>query len=178
MSQYLQCSTPGHRRWNIINNATWPSAYLSVQNVIDCSGTGSCNGGDDKNVYAYASKHGIPGETCNNYVAVNQKVGAVISCCFTVQRDRHFHALHPCLRRSFGLEACFAPLVCWRYAGPAACGLSRTFPTAIPLALHCYCPPCRMGPAPFQACSAPDAHSTPRPAVRRQERVLYLLARL
>lgn len=34
--------------------------------------------GDDKAVYAYASKHGIPVDTCNLYQAVNQKVCASV----------------------------------------------------------------------------------------------------
>lgn len=35
-----------------------------------------CNthAGDDKAVYAYASRHGIPVDTCNTYMAQNQKV--------------------------------------------------------------------------------------------------------
>lgn len=70
----------------------WPSALLSVQSVIDCAGAGSCNGGDDKAVYAYASKHGIPVDTCNTYVAENQRVGPLPVCCLP-----GCHGLFSCL---------------------------------------------------------------------------------
>jgi len=37
----------------------WPSASLSVQNVVDCSGAGTCGGGNDKDVYKYAMEKGV-----------------------------------------------------------------------------------------------------------------------
>lgn len=76
-------------RANVARRGAWPPAVLSVQNVVDCSGAGSCAaGGDDKMVYVYAFTRGIP---------VSRKGGGRRGCGRGGVRERRRRRRRPAL---------------------------------------------------------------------------------
>ena len=68
-------------RINILTNNSFPSLSLSPQVIINCNAGGSCNGGDPLGVYEFGHKHGIPDDTCQQYIAKNP----VVASCSAVQ---------------------------------------------------------------------------------------------
>jgi cathepsin X len=117
-------------RLNIIRNGAWPSAYFSVQNVIDCGNAGSCGGGDHLSVYRYAHTSGLVDETCNNYQAENQQCTPFNQCgtcppsgnCVTISTEKKF------MIGDYGsIPKTVSSIRAEIYArGPVSCGIDAT----------------------------------------------------
>ena len=83
-------------RINLMRKGKWPTINLSEQEVINCSSSGSCQGGLPDGVYSYAYRDGIPDQTCAVYEAVDKYCTPINRCkncwpgepCFAVEDYR------------------------------------------------------------------------------------------
>lgn len=67
-------------RMNIIQGNYELKNYISVQNILDCSGGGDCDGGDEVGVYKYAMQYGIPHDTCDTYRGMKKQCNHNMDC--------------------------------------------------------------------------------------------------
>ncbi|XP_066294749.1 cathepsin Z-like [Branchiostoma lanceolatum] len=100
-------------RINIMRNNTWPQAYLSAQQLIDCRGGGSCEGGDPGAALEYIHNKGIPDETCNTYQA---KDGECTKECKKLYKVSQYGSVKGAARMKAEIYA----------RGPIGCGIDVT----------------------------------------------------
>ena len=88
-------------RFNLMRKGAWPSVELSVQEVINCANAGSCGGGDDSAVYAYAHEEGIPDQTCQAYEAKDKECND-LGRCMDCKHNQPCHAIKEYKRYKIG----------------------------------------------------------------------------
>lgn len=70
-------------RFALARGNRWPEVVLALQVLVNCvtaGGTQGCFGGDPTSAYKYIYQHGLPDETCSNYLALNQQCDAIDTC--------------------------------------------------------------------------------------------------
>jgi len=116
-------------RVRIAGKLQWADeVLLSTQNVIDCGGAGSCEGGDDSGVWAYAKSNGIPHESCNNYRAQDGSCTPLHQCgscnatsCYAISKYTSFKV------SEYGGVYDAASIMAEIYArGPVSCTMCAT----------------------------------------------------
>ena len=88
-------------RINIMRKGAWPSVELSVQEVINCAGAGSCHGGSKYGVFKYAHEQGIPDQTCQVYEAKDKECNDM-NRCMDCPPDEECHAVKDYKRYKVG----------------------------------------------------------------------------
>ncbi len=114
-------------RINIKRKGEWPVAYLSVQEVIACGRAGSCEGGDDLGVWRYAHNTGVVDETCNNYIARDQRCTAETTCmtclpgsCYAIKRPLRY------MVNEYGDCSGMDKMMTALQSGPISCGIDSS----------------------------------------------------
>ncbi|KAK0407652.1 hypothetical protein QR680_003513 [Steinernema hermaphroditum] len=115
-------------RFNVARKNRWPKTMVSPQEIIDCNGRGTCQGGDVADVYEHAKKEGLVEEGCNNYKAINEKCTPFNRCgscwpdnCFAIQNYTRYYIKD--WGKVHGRENMMAEI---HRGGPIACSIGAT----------------------------------------------------
>lgn len=93
-------------RIKLLRKRAFPDIQLSSQVLLDCvvnhttNVSFGCEGGDSMSAYSWLLTHGVPDETCMNYIAINQSCSAINTCrtcapkgvgCSAVENPKLYH---------------------------------------------------------------------------------------